>query len=303
MLRKWNVTLVVSTFLLSILGTFITRSGMIESVHSFAQSPIGNWFAAFLIVAIVVTAIPRRDAAQGSRGAGGAREHGEPRGRVPVQQRGARRDRVLGALGNAVPDHQRGGARLEDHGGSAVLQHGEHPARAVAARHSRASVRSSRGGARRSRISSDSSRCRFPAGSCSAPRCSRSACGTATRSCRTRSPGSSRQRSARSSSRASALGVACITRRCRWRSSGSSPAIVAATAATSFTSASSVLFAAFAGLAFKKEYDLSLTPGASFSALDPYNRTLDVHEPGRVALRGAEPPGHRGGARGEARRA
>jgi cytochrome c-type biogenesis protein CcmF len=34
-----------------------------------------------------------------------------------------------------------------------------------------------------------------------------------------------------------------------------------------------VLFAAFAGLAFKKEYDLSLTPGQTFSALDPYNRT------------------------------
>ncbi|HEX8409893.1 MAG TPA: cytochrome c biogenesis protein CcsA [Thermoanaerobaculia bacterium] len=56
MLRKWNVTLVVSTFLLSILGTFITRSGIIESVHSFAQSPVGNWFAGFLIVSIVVTA-------------------------------------------------------------------------------------------------------------------------------------------------------------------------------------------------------------------------------------------------------
>src|SRR6185369_17035885 len=57
MLRKWNVTLVVSTFLLAILGTFITRSGVIESVHSFAQSPIGTWFATFLILAIVVTAI------------------------------------------------------------------------------------------------------------------------------------------------------------------------------------------------------------------------------------------------------
>ena len=57
MLRKWNVTLVVTTFLLSILGTFITRSGIIESVHSFAQSPIGNWFAAFLVVSTVVTAV------------------------------------------------------------------------------------------------------------------------------------------------------------------------------------------------------------------------------------------------------
>ncbi len=56
MLRKWNVTLVVSTFLLSIFGTFITRSGIISSVHSFAQSPVGNWFAGFLIVAIIATA-------------------------------------------------------------------------------------------------------------------------------------------------------------------------------------------------------------------------------------------------------
>ena len=45
MLRKWNVVLVVVSFLLSIFGTFITRSGVIESVHSFAQSPVGTWFA------------------------------------------------------------------------------------------------------------------------------------------------------------------------------------------------------------------------------------------------------------------
>jgi cytochrome c-type biogenesis protein CcmF len=56
MLRKWNVTLVVITFLLSILGTFITRSGIIESVHSFAQSPVGGWFAAFLLVTTAATA-------------------------------------------------------------------------------------------------------------------------------------------------------------------------------------------------------------------------------------------------------
>ena len=56
MLRKWNVTLVVSAFLLSIFGTFITRSGVISSVHSFAQSPVGKWFAGFLILAIAVTA-------------------------------------------------------------------------------------------------------------------------------------------------------------------------------------------------------------------------------------------------------
>jgi cytochrome c-type biogenesis protein CcmF len=55
MLRKWNVTLVVATFLLSVLGTFITRSGIIQSVHSFAQSSVGNWFAAFMIVALLAT--------------------------------------------------------------------------------------------------------------------------------------------------------------------------------------------------------------------------------------------------------
>lgn len=56
MLRKWNIVLVVTTFLLSILGTFITRSGVIQSVHSFAQSNVGHWFAWFLIGSIAVTA-------------------------------------------------------------------------------------------------------------------------------------------------------------------------------------------------------------------------------------------------------
>ncbi len=55
MLRKWNVTLVVATFMLSVLGTFITRSGVIQSVHSFAQSPVGNWFAAFMMLALAAT--------------------------------------------------------------------------------------------------------------------------------------------------------------------------------------------------------------------------------------------------------
>ena len=41
MLRVWNVTLVILTFFLTIFGTFLTRSGMIASVHSFARSSIG----------------------------------------------------------------------------------------------------------------------------------------------------------------------------------------------------------------------------------------------------------------------
>src|SRR5687767_292439 len=56
MLRKSNVTLVMSTFLLAIFGSFIARSGIISSVHSFSQSPAGNWFAGFLILGIVASA-------------------------------------------------------------------------------------------------------------------------------------------------------------------------------------------------------------------------------------------------------
>ena len=55
MLRKWNVTLVVSAFLLAILGTFITRSGVISSVHAFAQSSVGYWFGVFLVAAVAIT--------------------------------------------------------------------------------------------------------------------------------------------------------------------------------------------------------------------------------------------------------
>ncbi len=55
MLRKWNVVLVVMGFLLATFGTFITRSGVIESVHSFAQSPVGPWFATFFFLATGIT--------------------------------------------------------------------------------------------------------------------------------------------------------------------------------------------------------------------------------------------------------
>ena len=50
MLKRWNVSLMVGTFLLSIFGTFITRSGVIASVHSFTQSNVGYFFLAFLFL-------------------------------------------------------------------------------------------------------------------------------------------------------------------------------------------------------------------------------------------------------------
>ncbi len=49
MLKRWNLSLIVATFLLSIFGTFITRSGVIASVHSFTQSSVGYFFLVFLL--------------------------------------------------------------------------------------------------------------------------------------------------------------------------------------------------------------------------------------------------------------
>lgn len=48
MLKVWNLGLMLGTYTLTILGTLITRSGILDSVHAFAQSPIGPWFVAYL---------------------------------------------------------------------------------------------------------------------------------------------------------------------------------------------------------------------------------------------------------------
>jgi cytochrome c-type biogenesis protein CcmF len=55
MLKRWNLGLILGTFLLSIFGTFITRSGVIASVHSFTQSNVGYFFLTFLVVAAILS--------------------------------------------------------------------------------------------------------------------------------------------------------------------------------------------------------------------------------------------------------
>jgi len=55
MLKKWNLALIIASWLLSIFGTFITRSGVIASVHSFTQSRVGYFFLAFLVLAGVAS--------------------------------------------------------------------------------------------------------------------------------------------------------------------------------------------------------------------------------------------------------
>ncbi len=53
MLKVWNMVLVALAFCLSIFGTFLTRSGVVSSIHSFSQSPIGGWFLGFIVVCVV----------------------------------------------------------------------------------------------------------------------------------------------------------------------------------------------------------------------------------------------------------
>src|SRR5216117_3494512 len=55
MLKKWNLALILGAWLLSIFGTFITRSGVIASVHSFTESPVGYYFLGFLVLAAVAS--------------------------------------------------------------------------------------------------------------------------------------------------------------------------------------------------------------------------------------------------------
>src|ERR1051325_10468988 len=55
MMKVWNMVLVSSTFFLCIFGTFLTRSGVVQSVHAFAQSPLGRYFVVFLALGISAT--------------------------------------------------------------------------------------------------------------------------------------------------------------------------------------------------------------------------------------------------------
>ena len=56
MMKVWNMWLIFSTFLLAIFGTFLTRSGVVSSVHAFAESDIGPYFVVFMALTFSVCA-------------------------------------------------------------------------------------------------------------------------------------------------------------------------------------------------------------------------------------------------------
>ncbi|HLX32680.1 MAG TPA: cytochrome c-type biogenesis CcmF C-terminal domain-containing protein [Gaiellaceae bacterium] len=57
MLKVWNMVLVALAFNLSLFGTFLTRSGVLDSIHSFAKSSIGGWFLGFLVFMVVFSVV------------------------------------------------------------------------------------------------------------------------------------------------------------------------------------------------------------------------------------------------------
>ena len=122
MLKVWNVLLVVLAFCLSLFGTFLTRSGIIQSIHSFTQSSIGPWFLGFICLitagslALVFLRLPllrAKDAARVARLA---------RGDVPLQQPAARRARADDPLGRRLSAPVGGGHRYGGDCEQAVLQ-------------------------------------------------------------------------------------------------------------------------------------------------------------------------------------
>ena len=55
MLKVWNLLLVILAFVLSLFGTFLTRSGILNSIHSFTESSIGPWFLGFIVLVIALS--------------------------------------------------------------------------------------------------------------------------------------------------------------------------------------------------------------------------------------------------------
>ena len=124
MLRVWNLNLVVGTFVLTILGTFLTRSGIISSVHAFTTGTIGYYFLAFIGLVLHRVAGPRGGQLRARASQQGAsRFRGIARNRSSCSTTCFLTGFMLTVLlGHAVPARRGSGARREGERGRAVLQ-------------------------------------------------------------------------------------------------------------------------------------------------------------------------------------
>ena len=110
MLRVWNLSLLVATFSLTILGTFLTRSGVLSSVHAFGDGPVGTYLLAFFGARRRRVAGADRVARRPAALAGRDRLAAVAGGRVPRQQRAVHGVRLRRAARHRVPAARRGAA-------------------------------------------------------------------------------------------------------------------------------------------------------------------------------------------------
>ena len=122
MLKVWNVLLVVLAFCLSLFGTFLTRSGIIQSIHSFTQSSIGPWFLGFICLITVASLALVFCASAAAAHEDAARVARLPRGDLPLQQPSARRACADDPLGRRLPDSVGSRDRRSVDGEQALLQ-------------------------------------------------------------------------------------------------------------------------------------------------------------------------------------
>ncbi len=108
MLRVWNLSLVIATFCLTILGTFLTRSGVVDSVHCFTQSTIGPWLLEFPAGRDARRRRAHRLARRPAPRAGADRLAGLAGSRLPRQQPAVRRARVRRPARHRVSAARRG---------------------------------------------------------------------------------------------------------------------------------------------------------------------------------------------------
>ena len=113
MLKVWNLSLIVGTFALTVLGTFLTRGSILSSVHAFAESIVGPLYLAFLTLVLARRVRADRVAARRPARRGDVRHAAVARERLPRQQHPAAGRHLHGVGRNDLPAARRGGHRRE----------------------------------------------------------------------------------------------------------------------------------------------------------------------------------------------
>ena len=132
MLKVWNVSLVLATGVLAILGTFLVRSGILESIHAFGASTLGIPFLVLIVDDDRRLDRARREPRRVAALRAPARLAAVARGGVPAQQPRARRALLRRLLGHVLPAHLRGADGGGGVGRAAVVQPLHHAAGAGA---------------------------------------------------------------------------------------------------------------------------------------------------------------------------